>query len=202
MNGATPKPLPVAGLLQGTRLLRGLALIIPGVLLLTLAAKIHIPFRPVPMTLHTLAIMGFAVFLGPRPALAIIAAYLALGALGLPVFSDSPARGIGIAYLLGPTGGYLAGYAPGALIAGGLARGRGMAGRFLAMLAGMVPVYGLGLLWLARFVPAGQVWALGFAPFILGDVVKIALLAAASGLFPALPLFEAKRGEAKRGMGR
>jgi biotin transport system substrate-specific component len=163
-----------------------------GVALLTLAAKIHIPFWPVPMTLHTLAIMGFALFLGPRAALAIIAAYLALGACGLPVFSDSPARGVGLAYMLGPTGGYLAGYPLGALIAGHLAQRRGLAGRFLAMLAGMVPVYGLGLLWLARFVPFAQVWALGFAPFILGDVVKIALLTAASGFFPTLPWGAAK----------
>jgi biotin transport system substrate-specific component len=180
---------------------RQLGTLILGVALLTLAAKIEIPFWPVPMTLHTLAIMGFAVFLGPRPALSIIAAYLALGAAGLPVFSGTPARGIGLAYMLGPTGGYLAGYPLGALIAGYLAAllarragwGWKMGGRLIAMLAGMVPVYGLGLLWLARFVPAGRVWALGAAPFLLGDLVKIALLAALSGFFPALP-FGASKG--------
>ena len=75
-----------------------------GVALMTLSAKIQIPFWPVPMTLHTLAAMAIAVSFGPVAAFSVMTAYLVTGALGMPVFSGSPSRGIGLAYMAGPTG--------------------------------------------------------------------------------------------------
>lgn len=162
---------------------RGLALTLGGAALITLGAKIQIPFWPVPMTLHTLAVFFLAATLGPRLGFAAMAAYLAAGALGLPVFSGSPERGIGLAYMAGPTGGYLAGYLLGAGLTGWLAQGPGLIGRFLAMLAGLTVVYACGLAWLAGFVPASSVLAAGLTPFILGDLVKLAL---ASGLIAAI----------------
>lgn len=152
--------------------------VLAGVALTTLAAKVQIPFWPVPMTLHTMAVLGFAVLFGPRLATATFAAYLAAGLVGLPVFSGSPERGVGLAYLMGPTGGYLIGYLVASWLVGHLARGKGTLGRFLAMLAGMLPVYALGLAGLARFVPADQLLAVGVLPFLIGDVVKIGLVAA------------------------
>jgi biotin transport system substrate-specific component len=134
------------------------------------------------MTLHTLAVMAFAVMFGPRVAVSIFMAYLAAGAAGLPVFSGSPERGIGIAYMAGPTGGYLAGYLIASGIVGKLAAGRGAIAKFCAMVAGLVPVYGLGLAWLTLFVPVDQVLGVGFAPFILGDLVKVGLVAAGASL--------------------
>ncbi len=107
-----------------------------------------------------------------------MAAYLGLGAVGLPVFSGSPERGIGLAYMMGPTGGYLIGYLVSTLVVGRLAAGRGLLGRGLAMLAGLATVYLFGLPWLALFVPASGVIAAGFAPFIIGDLLKIALATA------------------------
>ncbi|WP_370677133.1 biotin transporter BioY [Pleomorphomonas sp. PLEO] len=160
-------------------------IIVGGTALMTLAAKVQIPFWPVPMTLHTLAVMLFAVTLGPRLALSIFVAYLAAGAAGLPVFSGSPERGIGLAYMAGPTGGYLAGYLVATGLVGTLAAGRGIVGRLLAMLAGLVPIYALGLAWLALYVPADKLIALGLAPFILGDIVKVALVAAGCTAVPA-----------------
>ncbi len=151
--------------------------LIAGVALTTLAAKVQIPFWPVPMTLHTMAVMGFAVLFEPRIGLAIFTAYLAVGMAGLPVFSGSPERGVGLAYLMGPTGGYLIGYLVASWLVGHLARDKGTLGRFLAMLAGMLPVYALGLAGLARFVPVDQVLAVGVLPFIVGDIVKIGLVA-------------------------
>ena len=162
------------------------SIVIAGVLLMTLAAKTQIPFWPVPMTLHTLAVMAFAVALGPRMATAIFAAYLAAGATGLPVFSGSPERGIGLAYMVGPTGGYLLGYLLASWLVGALAAGRGTLGRIGAMLVGLIPIYGLGVAWLAVFVPVSQSIALGFTPFIIGDLVKIALVAAGAGLVTAM----------------
>jgi biotin transport system substrate-specific component len=157
---------------------RYLAVTVAGVCLMTLSAKVQVPFWPVPMTLHTLAVFGFAVLLGPRLAVSICLGYLATGAIGLPVFSGTPARGIGFAYMAGPTGGYLAGYLLASGLVGWLASGRGVLGRFFAMALGLVLVFTFGILWLARFVPAEQLMALGVAPFLLGDVLKIAVVAA------------------------
>ncbi|MCA0206509.1 MAG: biotin transporter BioY [Proteobacteria bacterium] len=162
---------------------RGLALALGGAALITLGAKIQIPFWPVPMTLHTLAVFFLAAMLGPRLGFAAMAAYLAAGSLGMPVFSGTPERGIGLAYMAGPTGGYLAGYLLGAGLTGWLAQGRGLIGRFLAMLAGLAVVYALGLAWLALYVPAPGLLAAGLTPFLLGDLVKLAL---ASGLIAAI----------------
>jgi len=161
-----------------TTALRAGLTVIAGVAVMTLAAKTQVPFWPVPVTLHTLAMMAFAVALGPRMATAIFAAYLAAGAAGLPVFAGTPERGIGLAYMLGPTGGYLLGYLVACPLVGTLARHRGTLGRLGAMLLGLVPIYGLGMAWLTNFVPAPEVVAAGFAPFILGDLAKIGLVAA------------------------
>ncbi|RMC34167.1 biotin transporter BioY [Paracoccus alkanivorans] len=161
--------------------------------LMTLAAKIQIPFWPVPMTLHTLAVMGFAVAFGPRMAVSIFLAYLATGAMGLPVFSGSPERGIGLVYLAGPTGGYLLGYLIASWLVGVLATGKGTPGRVGAMLAGMVPIYAIGTAWLAVYVPVGQLLAVGVLPFLLGDLVKIGVVAAGSSVLPAF--FARLRGE-------
>lgn len=160
---------------------RSVALVLAGVALMTLAAKVQIPFWPVPMTFHVLAIMAFAVFLGPRRAVAIFLAYLAVGAAGWPVFSGSPERGIGLAYLAGPTGGYLAGQLAACWLVGRLAAGRALPGRLGAMLAGLAVIYACGLAGLAFYVPAGRLLALGVAPFLLGDLAKIGLVALASG---------------------
>lgn len=162
---------------------RVLAIALAGAALITLGAKVQIPFWPVPMTLHTLAVFTLAAALGPRAGIAAMATYLAAGAAGLPVFSGTPERGIGLAYMVGPTGGYLLGYLLAVGVIGWLAQGRGMAGQALAMLAGLAVVYAVGLPWLAGFVPASGLLAAGFAPFILGDLVKIAL---ACGLMTAL----------------
>jgi biotin transport system substrate-specific component len=183
------KEIPMTALVVGAaplRAARSLAVVVAGVLLVTLAAKVQIPFWPVPMTLHTLAIMALAVGLGPRFAVATMLGYLAAGAAGLPVFSGTPERGIGLAYMAGPTGGYLAGYLLAAGLTGALAAGRGLLGRVAAMLAGLAVIYALGLAWLALFVPADRVIALGLLPFLLGDLVKIGLVAAGSSVLPGL----------------
>ncbi len=161
-------------------------LVLVGVVLMTLSAKAQVPFWPVPMTLQTLAVMAFAVGFGPRLATSIFAAYLAAGAAGLPVFAGTPERGIGITYMVGPTGGYLLGFLLASWLVGVLAAGRGIFGQLGAMIAGLVLTYGLGMAWLATFVPVGKVFALGVAPFFLGDLVKIGLVAVGSSALAGL----------------
>ncbi len=158
-------------------LARKIGLTLAATTLITISAKVQVPFWPVPMTLHTLAVMLIALSLGPRMAMAAMASYLVLGATGWPVFSGSPERGIGLAYLAGPTGGYLLGCLIAAGLTGWLAQGRAMPGRVLAMLAGLVAIYLPGLTWLSLYVPAPKLIAAGFTPFILGDLVKLALAA-------------------------
>lgn len=185
----------VAGKLTGPRYraLRWGVTLALGVAIMTLAARTELPFWPVPMTLQDAAVMAFALALGPRAAAAIFAAYLAAGAFGLPVFAGSPERGVGILYMVGPTGGYLAGMLAASWLVGALARGRGWLGRTGAMLAGLAVIYALGAAWLALFVPAAKLLALGVLPFLPGDLVKIAIIAAGSAALAS------GRGLAKRG---
>jgi len=132
-----------------------------------------------------MAVMGLAITLGPRMAPATLLAYLAAGAAGLPVFSGTPDRGLGLPYMAGPTGGYLLGYLAASWLTAHLAENRGAWGRFGAMLAGLTLVYALGAAWLATFVPVTKILGLGVLPFLPADRVKIAILALHS-----LPLLE------------
>ncbi|MEP7457011.1 biotin transporter BioY [Phyllobacterium sp. SB3] len=159
--------------------------VIAGAALMTLAAKTQIPFWPVPMTLHTLAVMAFAVVFGPRIAASIFIAYLAAGATGLPVFSGSPERGIGLAYMVGPTGGYLLGYLVASWLVGVMAYGKGALGRIGAMLTGLTLIYALGITWLAVYVPFGKLLTTGVFPFLLGDLMKIGVVALGATLMGA-----------------
>lgn len=158
--------------------------VVIGVGLMTLAAKVQIPFWPVPMTLHTLAVMSFALILGPRLSTAIFAAYLVAGATGMPVFSGSPERGVGLAYMMGPTGGYLVGYFIAACLVGVLGHGKPLLQRCMACLAGLIVIYGAGLLGLWAFVPSEKLLAAGLAPFLVGDLVKCALAVLITTIIP------------------
>jgi len=181
---------PSAG---GARVVRGVVLALAGSALLTLSAKVQVPFSPVPMTMQTLVVLLLGMALGPRLGTAAVLLYLAEGAAGLPVFAGTPAKGIGIAYMLGPTGGYLLGFAFAAALAGWIVeRRRDGAGLALAVIGGMVVIYAPGALWLAGFVGMAQAISLGIVPFLLGDLLKAAL-AMALGLGGAA-LIERRRG--------
>ncbi|HSQ59731.1 MAG TPA: biotin transporter BioY [Acidobacteriota bacterium] len=161
-------------------LLYDLALIAAGSLLIALSAQVAIPlpFSPVPVTGQTFGVLFVASMLGRARGTAAVLAYLAEGAAGLPVFAGLAA---GPAKLLGPTGGYLLGFVPGAWLCGALAeRGwdRTPLRATASMILGNIAIFALGLPWLARFVGASNVWALGFWPFLPGDIVKIGLAAA------------------------
>ncbi len=159
--------------------LRLAALALLGTLLLTVSAKVQVPFYPVPVTLQTVVVFLLGIAYGPRLALATVLLYLAEGAVGLPVFAGTPEKGIGLAYMAGPTGGYLAGFAAAAVIAGLAAeRSRGPLATALGIAAATAAIYLLGAGWLAIFVGPERALALGVAPFLLGDLVKLALATA------------------------
>ena len=172
-------------------LLRNLALAVAGSLLMVAAAKIKVPFWPVPMTLHTLAVLALGAAYGPRLGAATIALYVAYGLAGLPVFTNTPPLAAGPLYLAGPTGGFILGFVIAAAVAGwAAARGaslvRLLGGLLLADLALMV----VGCLWLAfgaqmaggaTGVGLAKAFAYGVQPFLLGEALKTALAASLVG---------------------
>ncbi len=157
-----------------------LALILGASLFIALLAQVRVPlpFTPVPITGQTLGVLLVGAALGSRRGAAAVLAYLAEGLAGLPVFAGG---GSGLAYLLGPTGGYLVGFVAAAWVAGSLAeRGWDRRGRsaWWVFLLAEVALYLPGLAWLALYVGPQRVVALGLAPFVVGDVLK-ALIAGA-----------------------
>jgi len=162
--------------------MRDILLAIAGTALITLSAKINIPFYPVPMTMQTLAVLALAMCYGLRLGTATLALYIAEGAAGLPVFAGTPEKGIGLAYMMGSTGGYILGFLLAAMLVGYLAeRGfdRSPLKAAIAMLAGNIVIYVPGLLWLGAVVGWDKpVLSFGLYPFVLGDLFKIALGAA------------------------
>jgi biotin transport system substrate-specific component len=155
-------------------------LVLAGSALIALSAWIALPlpFSPVPVTAQTFAVLFVGSALGARRGAAVVLAYLAEGACGLPVFAGGSS---GVHVFVGPTGGYLAGFVLGAWLCGALAE-RGFDRRpvttVVSMALGNVAILVPGLLWLAQFVGTERVLALGLFPFLPGDVLKITLAAA------------------------
>ena len=153
--------------------------VICGSLILCLSAqvKVYLPISPVPITGQTFAVLMLAALLGSRRGVLAIIAYLVEGASGLPVF----AGGIGPAALIGPTGGYLFGFIAVAYVVGRLAEmgwDRRVSTTILAMLAGEIVLYTFGVCWLAIMTNIRTALVIGLYPFIVGDILKIALAAA------------------------
>ena len=148
-----------------------------GTIAITISAKINIPFYPVPMTMQTFAILVIGFAYGSRLGGATVALYLAEGAMGLPVF----AGGGGLAYMAGPTGGYLAGFLLAAIVVGALAE-RGWSRNWLmttiAMAIGTAFISMFGVAWLANLSGMEKAIVDGLTPFIWGEVFKIGLAAA------------------------
>lgn len=158
-----------------------------GSMALWISAKISIPFWPVPLTMQTFVVLMIGMAFGSRLGMATVLLYLAEGAAGLPVFSGTPEKGIGLAYMMGTTGGYLLGFVLAAGVVGYLAeRGwdRNPITTGVAMLIGNIVIYIPGLLWLGAIVGWDKpVLAWGLTPFLAGDALKLALAAV---LMPAL----------------
>jgi biotin transport system substrate-specific component len=155
---------------------------VAGSLLIAISSKIQVPFYPVPMTMQTFVILALGMACGWRLAGATVLLYLAEGAVGLPVFAGTPEKGIGLAYMMGGTGGYLIGFVLAAGACGWLAeRGwdRNVITTALAMALGNVLIYIPGLLWLGSLYGWDKpILEWGLTPFILGDLTKLALAAA------------------------
>ena len=164
--------------LTQAKVFKSLVVIVLGSIALTISAKIKIPFYPVPMTMQTFVVLFLGISLGHKIALATIGLYLIEGIAGLPVFSNSPEKGVGLVYFTGPTMGYLIGF----LTAGYLASKIKIEDSFFVVLFKLIiatsTIYILGLIWLGTLIGWDKpIFALGAKPFLLAEIFKIMLLA-------------------------
>ncbi len=167
--------------------IKQVVLVMLGIAVLAISAKIKVPMWPVPITMQTFVVLSVGAAYGARLGLATILGYLLIGALGFDVFAGSSAEKYGLAYMMGGTGGYLVGFALASVALGALAR-RGWDRSFgwmaLAMLIGNVLIYVPGLLWLGQLYGWDKpILEWGLYPFLVGDAIKLALAAV---VMPAL----------------
>ncbi|MEL7166589.1 MAG: biotin transporter BioY [Pseudomonadota bacterium] len=172
----------VLGATEGSALrIKQALLVLAGIAILAVAAKIKVPMWPVPITMGTFAVLTIGAAYGPRLGLVTILGYMIVGALGFDVFAGSSAEKFGLTYMMGGTGGYLVGYVLATVALGMLAqRGwdRSVVWMALAMVLGNVLIYVPGLAWLGQLYGWDKpILEWGLTPFLLGDAIKLALAA-------------------------
>ena len=144
---------------------------------LTISAKIKIPFYPVPMTMQTFMVLFLGIFLGYKIGLLAVCLYLFEGIIGLPVFSNSPERGVGLVYFTGPTMGYLIGFISACFLASFVKADENYLIIFLKLIFSVSTIYILGILWLGTTIGWDKpIFELGVAPFLLAEIFKISIL--------------------------
>jgi biotin transport system substrate-specific component len=148
-----------------------------GSLALTISAKIKIPFYPVPMTMQTFVVLFLGVSLGFKIGLASVSLYLLEGIIGLPVFSNSPEKGVGLIYFTGPTMGYLIGFLIASYLASKINSNDNVLLVLMKLTIATSTIYILGLLWLGTLIGWDKpIFALGAKPFLLAEIFKVVLL--------------------------
>ena len=145
-----------------------------GSILLTISAKVKIPFYPVPMTMQTFVVVLLGIAFGWKIGLATISLYLFEGIIGLPVFSGTPEKGMGIIYFTGPTMGYLIGFVVAGFLAGKFNYDTNYFKNFFKLVFATSFIYVLGMLWLGTLIGWDKpIFKLGAQPFLLAELFKI-----------------------------
>ena len=164
-------------ILQIQKILKVFFIIIFGSLLITLSAKIKIPFYPVPMTMQTFMIILIGASFGYKIGLATVSIYLFEGIIGLPVFSNSPEKGTGLVYFTGPTMGYLLGFLGAVFFAGYFKYNKNTFLNFIKIVFSVFTIYLLGLVWLGYLIGWDKpIFKLGAEPFLLAELLKVIIL--------------------------
>ena len=160
-----------------SKVIKSLLIIVLGSVALTISAKIKIPFYPVPMTMQTFVVMFLGLSFGYKIGLATVSLYLFEGIIGLPVFSNSPGRGIGLVYFTGPTMGYLIGFLSASYLASFVNSKDNLFKIFIKLIIAVSTIYLLGIIWLGTLIGWEKpIYSLGVAPFLLAELFKILLL--------------------------
>ena len=163
--------------LTQTKILKSLLAVILGSIALTISAKIKIPFYPVPMTMQTFVVLFLGMSLGYKIGLASVGLYLLEGIAGLPVFSNSPEKGVGIVYFTGPTMGYLIGFLTACYLASKIKANDNFIITFIKLIIATSTIYFLGLIWLGTLIGWDKpIFSLGAKPFLLAEMFKILIL--------------------------
>ena len=163
---------------QNLRILKYILVIFLGSILLTISSKIKIPFYPVPMTMQTFVVLFLGMSFGYKIGLATVGLYLVEGIFGLPVFSNSPEKGVGIVYFTGPTMGYLIGFLFATFLAGYFNFNKNILNNFVKLFLSVSTIYLLGVFWLGCLIGWDKpIMQLGVTPFLLAELFKIAILA-------------------------
>ena len=159
-----------------SKLVKNLFIALMGTILLAISAKIKIPFYPVPMTMQTLVVLIIGIGFGWKLGIATIMLYLFEGIIGLPVFSGTPEKGIGIVYFTGPTMGYLLGFLIAVFCAGKFNYNNNLIINFLKLSFATSFIYLLGMLWLGYLIGWDKpIFKLGAQPFLLAELFKVLL---------------------------
>ena len=192
-----------------SQIIKSLFVIFLGSIILTISAKIKVPFYPVPMTMQTFVVVLIGVTLGWKLGLATVFAYLFEGAIGIPVFAGTPEKGLGVAYLMGPTGGYLFGFLVATYVAGSFKYDNCFDSQKFKLAKENLPfflalrsvitlpykniiklifsvsfIYIFGLLWLGFLIGWDKpIFQLGAYPFLLSELFKMLILAYIAGFF-------------------
>tara|TARA_B100001094_G_C18114367_1_gene763061 strand:+ start:885 stop:1436 length:552 start_codon:yes stop_codon:yes gene_type:complete len=160
-----------------TQIIKSLLIVLLGSFALIISAKIKIPFYPVPMTMQTFVVLFLGMSFGYKIGLATISLYLIEGIIGLPVFSNSPEKGIGLVYFMGPTMGYLIGFFSACFFASFINNDDNFLKIFIKLLLSVSTIYILGILWLGTLIGWDKpIIELGVTPFLLAEFFKIMLL--------------------------
>ena len=163
--------------LTQTKLIRCVFAVILGSIALTISAKIKIPFYPVPMTMQTFVVLFLGISLGYKIGLATVGLYLIEGIAGLPVFSNSPEKGVGLIYFTGPTMGYLIGFLSACYLASKIKITDSMLFILVKLIIATSTIYILGLIWLGTLIGWDKpIFELGAKPFLLAEIFKILIL--------------------------
>ncbi|MDA7562460.1 biotin transporter BioY [Candidatus Pelagibacter sp.] len=159
------------------KILKLFTLIFLGTIALTFSAKLKIPFYPVPMTMQTFVVLFLGLAFGYKIGLTIVGVYLLEGVVGIPVFSNSPEKGVGLAYFTGPTMGYLIGFLSAVFFAGYLNLKNNFFIIFSKLVFSVSTIYLFGTLWLGTLIGWDKpILELGVTPFLLAELFKICLL--------------------------
>ena len=160
-----------------TKIFKSILIIFLGSILLAISAKVKIPFYPVPMTMQTFVVLSFGICFGYKIGLATVGLYLVEGIIGLPVFSNSPERGVGLVYFTGPTMGYLIGFLFACFFASHIKLEDNYFIIFIKLILSVSVIYILGVLWLGTLLGWDKpIVQLGVKPFLLAEIFKIILL--------------------------
>ena len=157
-----------------THIIRFLFIALIGSVILAISSKIKIPFYPVPMTMQTLVVLMIGVGFGWKLGVTTVALYLFEGMIGLPVFSGSPEKGIGLVYFTGPTMGYLLGFLVATYLSGKFIYDNNIVKTFLKLFFATSFIYISGMAWLGSLIGWDKpIFLLGAQPFLLAELFKI-----------------------------